>query len=485
MQLNDPELLRTQAYVAGSWQAAADGRSFAVHDPASGRELAQVADMSAIDTQAAIMAAHASWPAWRALTGEQRAGYLQDWFDLIRQHANDLAQIITQEGGKPWHEARGEVTYAASFVRWFAAEALRVSGDVLNSPMAGQQMLVLKQAIGVAATITPWNFPAAMITRKVAPALAAGCPVIVKPAEQTPLTALALAVLAERAGLPPGVFNVLPASALNTPAVGEMLCSHPLVRKLSFTGSTETGRLLMQQSAASIKKISLELGGNAPFIVFADADLDQAVSGLLQCKFRNSGQTCISANRVLVEASIYAEFAERLQQAMSQLKVGPGMETAVDVGPLIDAAALEKLERHVADALEQGAQLRMGGHRHVLGGQFFAPTLLTDTHADMLCCQRENFGPLVPMQKFVNEAEAMELANATEYGLAAYAYTRDAARIWRLMTELEYGMLGINGSRLSSAVAPFGGVKQSGLGREGSKYGMDDYLELKYINWTL
>lgn len=484
MQLKDPELLRSQAYIAGCWQAA-DGRTFAVHDPATGSELMRVADLDADDAQAAIAAAHASWPVWRALTGEQRSEHLLRWFGLIQRHADDLALIITHEGGKPLSEARGEVGYAASFVSWFAAEALRVSGDVLNSPVAGQRLLVLKQAIGVAAAITPWNFPAAMITRKVAPALAAGCPVVVKPAEQTPLTALALAVLAERAGLPAGVFNVLPASALNTPALGRVLCADPRVRKLSFTGSAEVGRLLLRQSADNIKKVSLELGGNAPFIVFADADLDRAVSGLLHCKFRNSGQTCISANRVLVEASIQAEFVDRLQQAMAGLKVGRGLVSAVDIGPLIDAAALDKLDRHIEDALAQGAQLRLGGHRHALGGQFFEPTLLTDTHAGMLCCQQENFGPLVPLQSFASEAEALQLANATEYGLAAYAYTRDAARIWRLAAELDYGMLGINGSRLSSAVAPFGGIKQSGLGREGSKYGMAEYLELKYINWTL
>ncbi|MBV2234488.1 MAG: NAD-dependent succinate-semialdehyde dehydrogenase [Sterolibacterium sp.] len=485
MQLQDAGLLRAQAFINGCWQDAAGGARFAVHDPASGALLAQVADLDARDTQAAIAAAEAALPAWRALTGKARGQWLRRWFELIEAHGEDLARLMTAEQGKPLAEARGEVTYAASFVEWFAEEARRVCGDVLDSPLPGKRMLVLKQPVGVCAAITPWNFPAAMITRKVAPALAAGCTVIVKPAEQTPLTALALAELALRAGLPAGVLNVVTGSAAQAPLIGGVLTASPVVRKLSFTGSTEVGRLLMAQCAPTVKKISLELGGNAPFIVFDDADLDAALAGVMHCKFRNSGQTCISANRLLVQAGIYDEFAARLQAAMSTLKVGHGLEDGVTTGPLIDQAALEKIEHHVTDALTHGARLRCGGQRHALGGSFYAPTLLTDVTPQMLCSRAESFGPLVPMLKFDTEAAAIELANDSDAGLAAYFYSRDLSRIWRVAEALEYGMVGINSSAISSEIGPFGGIKQSGIGREGSKYGIEEYLELKYLSFGL
>ena len=482
MQLQDPALLRTQACINGNWCAAATGARFAVHNPANGQLLAQVADLDASDAQRAITAAAAALPAWRALSGKARGQRLRRWFELIEAHNEDLAQLMTSEQGKPLFEARGEISYAASFVEWFAEEARRVCGDVLNSPLPDKRMLVLKQPVGVCAAITPWNFPAAMITRKVAPALAAGCTVIVKPAEQTPLTALALAELALRAGLPAGVLNVLPGSAEHAAQIGSALTASPVVRKLSFTGSTEVGRLLMAQCAPTVKKISLELGGNAPFIVFDDANLDTALADLMHCKFRNSGQTCISANRLLVQAGIYAEFAARLQAAMGTLKVGNGMEEGVTTGPLIDQAALSKIEQHVADALAHGAQLRCGGQRHALGGSFYTPTLLTDVTPQMQCSRAESFGPLAPMLRFETEAEAIQLANDTESGLAAYVYSGNLSRIWRMAEALEYGMIGANASTLSSEISPFGGIKQSGIGREGSKYGIEEYLELKYLS---
>lgn len=485
MQLQDAGLLRHDAYIDGRWRPASSGQRFVVNNPADGKALAEVADLDASDARAAIAAAAAALPAWRAQTFDARARLLKRWFSLINQHQEDLARLITLEEGKPLAEARGEVSYAASFVEWFAEEARRVCGDVISSPKAGQRLLVLKQAVGVCALITPWNFPVAMITRKAAAALAAGCTLLIKPAEQTPLSALALAELAERADFPAGVINILSAGEHNSPRVGAELCASTQVRKLSFTGSTAVGRLLMAQCAPSIKKLSLELGGNAPFIVFDDADLDAAVAGAMHCKFRNSGQTCISANRFLVQAGIHDAFVERLTARMRDLRVGNGLDAASDLGPLIDAAALDKLQRHIDDAVSGGARLVLGGQPHALAGHYPTPTLITDVRPDMLCAQEENFGPLVPVLCFTSEEQAISIANASDYGLAAYFYCRDAARIWRMAEALEYGMLGINGSQLSNAVAPFGGIKQSGLGREGSKYGLDEYLELKYLNWNL
>ncbi len=482
MQLQDPGLLRQQGHIGGAWCCAQASTTFTVHNPATGALLAKVADMDERDTRRAIEVAEAAWPAWRARTGKERGALLRRWFDLIEAHGDDLARIMTAEQGKPFAEARGEVSYAASFVEWFAEEARRVCGEVIDSPLPGKRMLVLKQPVGVCAAITPWNFPAAMITRKVAPALAAGCTVVVKPAEQTPLTALALAELAQRAGLPAGVLNIVTGSAASAPRIGGELTGNPTVRKLSFTGSTEVGRLLMAQCAPTIKKVSLELGGNAPFIVFDDADLDAAVAGAMHCKFRNTGQTCISANRLLVQEGVYEEFATRLAAAIGKLKVGDGMSEGVTQGPLIDAQALDKVEAHITDALASGARLRCGGQRHALGGTFFEPTLLVDVTPQMRCSRAESFGPLAPLLRFKTEEEAICLANDTEYGLAGYFYSRDSARIWRVAEALEYGMLGINTSAISSEAGPFGGIKQSGIGREGSKHGIEEYLELKYLS---
>jgi succinate-semialdehyde dehydrogenase/glutarate-semialdehyde dehydrogenase len=481
MQLRDPRLFREQAFIDGAWLAADGGASVAVTNPATGATLAKVPDMGAAETRRAIEAAHAAWPAWRALTAKQRGAILRSWYELISANADDLALLMTSEQGKPLAEARGEALYAASFVEWFAEEAKRTYGDVIPQTVANQRLMVLKQPIGVCAAITPWNFPAAMITRKVAPALAAGCPVIVKPAEQTPLTALALAVLAERAGFPPGVFNIVTGSAASAALIGGELTGNPLVRKLSFTGSTEVGRLLMAQCAPTLKKISLELGGNAPFIVFDDADVDAAVAGAMASKYRNAGQTCVCANRLLVQEGIYEEFAHKLAVQVGELQVGVGTETGVTQGPLIDAAALAKVEAHVADALAQGARVLTGGKRHARGGTFFEPTVLADVTPAMRCAREETFGPVAPLFKFKDEAEAIQLANATEYGLAAYFYARDLARVWRVAEALEYGMVGVNVGLIANEVAPFGGVKQSGIGREGSKYGIEEYLEIKYV----
>ena len=481
MQLRDPELFRQQAYIAGAWIAADSGATVAIRNPATGAVLAAVPDMGAAETRRAIAAADAAWPAWCALTAKQRGTILRQWNDLIVAHADDLALLMTSEQGKPLAEARGEALYAASFVEWFAEEAKRTYGDVIPQTVANQRLMVLKQPIGVCAAITPWNFPAAMITRKVAPALAAGCPVVVKPAEQTPLTALALAVLAERAGFPPGVFNLVTGSAANAPAIGGELTGNPTVRKLSFTGSTEVGRLLMAQCAPTLKKISLELGGNAPFIVFDDADIDAAVEGAMASKYRNAGQTCVCANRLLVQDAVYEEFAQKLAAKVAALKVGVGTEEGVNQGPLIDVQALEKVEAHVADAVAQGARVLTGGRRHAQGGTFFEPTVLADVTAAMRCAREETFGPVAPLFRFKDEAEAIELANATEYGLAAYFYARDLSRVWRVAEALEYGMVGVNVGLIANEVAPFGGVKQSGIGREGSKYGIEEYLEIKYV----
>ncbi len=481
MQLKDARLLRSRAYIAGDWADADGGAAFPVRDPASGETLASVPDMGASDTRRAIAAADQAWPAWRGLTAKKRAAVLRGWYELIVANADDLAALMTAEQGKPLAEARGEAIYAASFVEWFAEEGKRAYGDTMPSPDAKTRIVVLKQPIGVCAAITPWNFPAAMITRKVAPALAAGCTVVVKPAEQTPLTALALAELAHRAGFPPGVFNVVTGSAAAAAAIGAELTSNPIVRKLSFTGSTEVGRLLMSQCAATVKKVSLELGGNAPFIVFDDADVDAAVAGAMASKYRNTGQTCVCANRMLVQDGVYEAFAAKLAAQVAALKVGAGTEEGATQGPLIDEQALLKVEAHIADALAKGARVLVGGKRHSRGGTFFEPTVLADVTAAMRCAREETFGPVAPLFRFKTEADAIALANATEYGLAGYFYSRDIGRVWRVAEALEYGMVGVNTGAISNEVAPFGGVKQSGIGREGSKYGIEEYLEIKYV----
>jgi succinate-semialdehyde dehydrogenase/glutarate-semialdehyde dehydrogenase len=479
LELQDPALLRDAGLIDGAWTAARSGARFAVHDPASGAELGKVPDMGQTDAAAAIAAADRAWPAWRALTAKQRGTLLRRWFELILQHQEDLARLMTGECGKPLAEARGEVAYGASFVEWFAEEAKRVYGDVIPTTGNDRRLLTLKQPIGVAAAVTPWNFPLAMITRKCAPALAAGCPVVVKPAEQTPLTALALAELAQRAGFPPGVFNVL--TAADGAEIGREFCANPTVRKLSFTGSTAVGKLLLAQSAATVKKVSLELGGNAPFIVFDDADLEAAVAGAMASKYRNAGQTCVCANRLLIQDGIYDAFAERLAAAVAGLQVGSGTENGVSQGPLINADAVAKVEAHIADALAQGARVLSGGQRHALGGNFFQPTVLADVTPAMRVAREETFGPVAPLFRFSTEDQAIAMANATEFGLAAYFYSRDLGRVWRVAEALEYGMVGVNVGIISTEVAPFGGVKESGLGREGSRYGIDEYLEIKYL----
>ena len=481
MKLNDLALHRTQALIGGAWCDADSGAAFDVANPASGERLARVPDMGAAETRRAIEAAEAAWPAWRNRTAKERAAVLRKWFELMLAHSDDLALLMTGEQGKPLSEAKGEVAYAASFVEWFAEEAKRVYGDTIPATQADKRLIIVRQPVGVCAAITPWNFPAAMITRKVAPALAAGCTVVVKPAEQTPLTALALAELAQRAGFPPGVFNVVTGSAASAPKIGGELTGNPIVRKLSFTGSTEVGRLLMAQCAPTIKKLSLELGGNAPLIVFDDADLDAAVEGALASKYRNTGQTCVCANRLLVQDGIYDAFAARLVEKARDLKVGAGTEAGVAQGPLIDAQALAKVEEHIADALAKGARVLTGGRRHALGGTFFEPTVIVDVTPEMKCAREETFGPVAPLFRFRTEAEAIALANATEFGLAAYFFSRDVARCFRVGEALEYGMIGVNTGIMSNEVAPFGGVKQSGIGREGSKYGIDEYLEIKYL----
>jgi len=478
MLIQDKALLRSTMFLGGKWIAADSGATLAVHDPATGAVLAAVPNCGAAETRRAIAAADSALPAWRALTAKQRSQTLQRWFALINDNADDLAQLITAEGGKPLAEAKGEVAYGASFVEWFAEEGKRAYGETIPATLADKRLVVVKQPIGVCAAITPWNFPLAMITRKVAPALAAGCTVVVKPAEQTPLTALALAALAEQAGFPAGVFNVLTGDPV---AIGGELTASPVVRKLSFTGSTEVGRLLMAQSAPTIKKLSLELGGNAPFIVFDDADVDAAVNGALIAKYRNTGQTCVCANRILVQAGVYEEFAQKLAARAAAMKVGAGSEDGVMQGPLIDAGALAKVEAHVADALAKGARVLCGGARHERGGNFFQPTVLADVTPAMRVAREETFGPVAPLFRFSSEAEAVAMANDTEFGLAAYFYSRDVARCWRVGEALEYGMVGVNTGLISNEVAPFGGIKQSGLGREGSKYGIEDYLEIKYL----
>jgi succinate-semialdehyde dehydrogenase/glutarate-semialdehyde dehydrogenase len=474
-QLRDPSLLVERAYVNGAWIEADDGATIDVTNPADGRVIARVPALQAAETRRAIEAAQARFSAWREVPAAERARYLEVWFGLIMENQEDLALIMTTEQGKPLAESRGEIAYGASFVKWFAEEARRIYGDTIPSPAADRRILVLKQPIGVVAAITPWNFPNAMITRKCAPALAAGCTVLVKPSEMTPLSALALAVLAERAGIPAGVFNVL----TGLPAgVGGEMTANPDVRKLSFTGSTRIGQLLMSQCAATIKRLSLELGGNAPFIVFDDADLDLAIAGVMQSKFRNAGQTCVCANRILVQDGIYDRFAERLSAAVAELKVGDGLQSGVTIGPLINAAAVDKVERHINDALEKGASIAIGGVPQG-EGLYVQPTVLRDANADMLLATEETFGPVAPLFRFKDEAEALTLANATPYGLGAYYFTQDMRRAWRMGERLEFGMVGLNTGIISMEVAPFGGMKQSGTGREGSKYGLDEFLEVK------
>ncbi len=478
MQLKDPTLLRQQAYLNGQWCDADSGETCAVTNPATGETIGTVPRMGAGETRRAIAAANAAWPAWRAKTGKERSSVIRKWNDLMLANADDLGMIMTTEQGKPLAEAKGEIAYAASFIEWFAEEAKRVSGDTLASPWADRRIVVIKQPIGVCAAITPWNFPSSMITRKAGPALAAGCPMVLKPALATPYSALALAVLAERAGVPAGIFSVLTGSAS---AIGGEMSSNTTVRKLSFTGSTEIGSMLMQQCAKTIKKLSLELGGNAPFIVFDDADLDAAVEGAIMSKYRNAGQTCVCANRLYVQDGVYDAFAKKLVVAVEKLKVGNGLEAGVTQGPLIDAAAIKKVEEHVADALAKGGRVLTGGKRHALGQTFFEPTVIADATPDMLVAREETFGPLAPLFRFKTDAEAVAMANNTEFGLASYFYSRDIGRIWRVGEGIESGMVGINTGIISNEVAPFGGVKQSGLGREGSKYGMDEYLVIKYL----
>ena len=479
--LNDPSLLKTDALIGGEWVAAgaAGTARFDVTDPATGLKLADVANLGPVDCHNAIMAADKAWGPWRNKTAKERAAVMMKWFGLIHQHADDLARIMTAEQGKPLAEARGEVVYGASFIEWFAEEAKRIYGETIPTTDNNKRYIVIKQPIGVCAAITPWNFPIAMITRKVAPALAAGCSVVIKPAEATPLSALAVAELAQRAGMPAGVLNIITADAEQSIEVGKVLCSSDVVRHLSFTGSTEVGRILARQCAPTVKKISLELGGNAPFIVFDDADIDSAVEGAMASKYRNAGQTCVCANRFYVQAGVYDQFVEKLAAKSQGIKVGNGFEAGVNQGPMIDDQAVVKVEAHVADALAKGARLVAGGSR--IGERFYTPTVLADVTPDMLCSKEETFGPVAPVFRFETEAEAIALANDTEFGLASYFFSRDIGRVFRVGEALEYGMVGINTGLISVAEVPFGGVKQSGLGREGSHQGMDDYVEIKYL----
>ncbi|WP_236213644.1 NAD-dependent succinate-semialdehyde dehydrogenase [Metapseudomonas otitidis] len=470
-------LFRQQAYIDGQWLDAADGARQDIFNPATGACIGQVPNLGAAEARQAIAAAERAWPAWRALTAKERSARLKRWHALMIEHTEPLAQILTLEQGKPLAEARGEIVYAASFIEWFAEEAKRIYGDTIPSHKGDARIVVTKEPIGVVAAITPWNFPAAMITRKAGPALAAGCPCIVKPAPETPFSALALAALAEQAGIPAGVFNVITGDAV---AIGGELTASPAVRKLSFTGSTAIGKLLMAQCAPTLKKVSLELGGNAPFIVFDDADLERAVEGALVAKFRNAGQTCVCVNRFLVQDGIHDAFVARLAERVAQLKVGSGFDEGVTQGPLINERAVAKVEDHVRDALAQGARLLCGGERHPLGHGFYPPTVLAEVNTGMKVAREETFGPLAAVFRFQDEAEAVHLANDTEFGLAAYCYTRDLGRAWRMSEALEYGMVGINEGLISTEVAPFGGIKASGLGREGSHYGIEDYLEIKY-----
>ena len=475
--LKDPSLLKTDALINGQWLKGAS--RFDVFDPATGSKLADVANLGPADAQTAIDAANAAWPAWRTKTAKERSIILRKWFDLLMANQDDLGRIMTAEQGKPLPEAKGEITYGASFVEWYAEEAKRINGETLPQFDNNRRLMVLRQPIGVCAAITPWNFPMAMITRKVAPALAAGCTVVIKPAELTPLSALAAAELAIRAGIPPGVLNMISADADNSVAIGKVLCASDVVRHISFTGSTEVGRILMAQSAPTVKKMALELGGNAPFIVFEDADIDSAVEGAFASKYRNAGQTCVCSNRIYVQEGVYEEFVTKFAAKVKTAKVGNGFEDGVNQGPMIEEAALVKVQRHVDDAVAKGARVMVGGKR--LPGQFFEPTVVADATADMLCAKEETFGPFAPVFKFKTEQEAVDAANNTEFGLASYFYSRDVGRIFRVSEALEYGMVGINVGILATEHVPFGGVKQSGLGREGSHHGIDDYVEIKYL----
>jgi succinate-semialdehyde dehydrogenase / glutarate-semialdehyde dehydrogenase len=476
-QLKDPSLLKTDALVNGEWLKGP--ARFDVHDPSNGAKLADVANLGPKEAEEAIAAANAAWPAWRNKTGKERSIILRKWYDLLMANQEDLGRIMTAEQGKPFPEAKGEVAYGASFVEWYAEEAKRVNGETLPQFDNNRRLLVIRQPVGVCAAITPWNFPLAMITRKVAPALAAGCPVVIKPAELTPLTALAAAELAMRAGIPPGVLNLLTADGANSIAVGKVFCASDTVRHISFTGSTEVGRILMAQSAPTVKKLSLELGGNAPFIVFDDADIDSAVEGAIASKYRNAGQTCVCANRIYVQEGVYDQFVEKFSAKVEALKVGNGFEEGVVQGPLIEDAAVQKVQRHVEDAVAKGGKVVVGGNK--LQGQFFQPTVIAGATGSMLCAKEETFGPVAPVFKFKTEQEAIAAANDTEFGLASYFYSRDVGRIFRVSEALEYGMVGINVGIIATEHVPFGGVKQSGLGREGSSHGMDEYLEMKYL----
>jgi succinate-semialdehyde dehydrogenase/glutarate-semialdehyde dehydrogenase len=479
LALKDPSLLRHQAYVNGAWVDAVNRASFPVTNPVNGAILAHCPDFLEAETKAAVDAAQEAFGTWAAKTAKERAVLLRKWFDLMMANQEDLAQIMTAEQGKPLAESRGEVAYGASFIEWFAEEGKRLYGDVIPQTQSGRRILVLKQPIGVVAAITPWNFPNAMITRKCGPAMAAGCPIVIKPAAETPLSALALAVLAERAGIPKGVFNIV--TSKHASRVGKVLTQDPIVKKFSFTGSTEIGKLLMAQCSTTVKKVSLELGGNAPFIVFDDADLDKAVAGALLSKYRNMGQTCVCANRFYVQDSVYDAFAAKLAKAVAEMKVGDGADVGVVQGPLINMEAVEKVERLLADATAKGAKITTGGKRHALGSTFFEPTVVTNVSTAMTIAREEIFGPVATLFRFKDEAEAIRLANDTEYGLAAYFYARDLGRVWRVAEGLDYGIVGINEGIISTEVAPFGGWKESGIGREGSRYGIDDYVEMKYL----
>ena len=478
MQLKDKSLFRQQCYIDGAWADADSGETLKVTNPATDEVLGTVPKMGANETRRAIEAANAAWPAWRAKTAKQRGDIIRRWFNLMLENQDDLGLLMTLEQGKPLPEAKGEIVYAASFLEWFAEEGRRAYGDIIPPHAADRRVVVIKEPIGVCAAITPWNFPAAMITRKAGPALAAGCPMVVKPATATPYSALALAELAERAGVPKGVFSVVTGSA---GAIGGEMTSNPIVRKLTFTGSTEIGKLLMRECAGTVKKVSMELGGNAPFIVFDDADLDAAVQGAMDSKYRNAGQTCVCANRLLVQDGVYDAFAAKLAEAVSGLKVGSGVDEGVNQGPLIDMSAVEKVEEHIEDALSKGARIVVGGSRHELGQSFFQPTILADVDTSMKVTKEETFGPLAPLFRFKTEEEAIAMANDTEFGLAAYFFSRDMGRVWRVSEGLEYGIVGANVGIISTEVAPFGGVKESGIGREGSHYGLDEFMEVKYI----
>jgi len=479
MKLTDSNLWRSQGYINGKWENANGGATHDVINPATREKIGTVPDMGVAETRRAIEAAHAAFPAWAAKTAKERAVILRRWYELMMANQDDLATLMTAEQGKPLAESKGEIAYAASFIEWFAEEGKRIYGDTIPGHQSDKRILVLRQPVGVVAAITPWNFPTAMITRKAGPALAAGCTFVCKPAIQTPYSALAMAELGARAGIPPGVLNIVTGAGAG--GIGTELTSNPIVRKLTFTGSTEVGKKLMAQCAATMKKISMELGGNAPFIVFEDADLDAAVVGAIASKYRNTGQTCVCANRLLVQSSVYDVFARKLADAVAKLRVGDGLKGVTDQGPLIDAKALAKVEEHIADAVAKGAQIASGGKRHALGGTFFQPTIITNVTPDMKVAREETFGPVAPLFRFETEAEAVRMANDTEFGLAAYFYTRDLARSWRVSEALEYGIVGLNTGLISTEVAPFGGMKESGMGREGSKYGILDYTELKYV----